>query len=683
MWLGMLAAAPGSSPGSRSSRSPGSPACSPPTSPRSRTGSPRRAGRRSSVGVAGRRRAARELRRARRRDGGRAARGAGAAACARCGAAPDAGRTRPRPRLVAAVALAIACLLAGPRLASLRAGADDGSPAAGCGSASSTSARATRSCSRRRRRPGARRRRAPGGGRGRRSSSSGDRPARRAGRHPPDSDHAGGRGCRARRARRRPPAVRTTAPAPSLRRRTRRGIPTRRLSTGGVLRSGALRLRVLWPPRLAALDRGPALEPNLRSLVMLARWQRFRMLLTGDAEAELAPVHPGPVDVLKVAHHGSEDAGLAGLLDETRSGAGGDLGRRRQPVRPPGAGDPGERSPRPGCRWREPTSTARSRSTSMRGHGRSHRDLPGRFAQRLDARVSAREGEGPSRRPFVSLRRRTRKMEASGTPTPAGEPAHAAAPAAASGQRRRRQGRAAAGARSRVVLGARARVRCRGDGDRDERHRLDADLRGRAHRPGGPAIRRECFDGSSTKKTISLILGWPSGVLAGLAALLALYFAATGRRGRLAAAADRSRGRARRAQHHHRQHLGIAGPARRPGSAGAANTLAATLAGARATSSRSRPAYLIAGTDAAKIDAALARLRARAEARGRARGARGLRGRRRARAPGPDAEALIARDPGDVADRLAPLPARRRGRALVREAGGAGGRGARGRCRRT
>ena len=43
----------------------------------------------------------------------------------------------------------------------------------------------------------------------------------------------------------------------------------------------------------------------------------------------------------------------------------------------------------------------------------------------------------------------------------------------------------------------------------------------------------ECFDGSSTQKTISLILGWPSGVLAGLAALLAIYFAATGRRGRL------------------------------------------------------------------------------------------------------------------------------------------------------
>jgi hypothetical protein len=43
----------------------------------------------------------------------------------------------------------------------------------------------------------------------------------------------------------------------------------------------------------------------------------------------------------------------------------------------------------------------------------------------------------------------------------------------------------------------------------------------------------EYFDGSSAQKTISLVLGFPSGVLAGIAALVALYFAATGLRGRL------------------------------------------------------------------------------------------------------------------------------------------------------
>jgi competence protein ComEC len=30
------------------------------------------------------------------------------------------------------------------------------------------------------------------------------------------------------------------------------------------------------------------------------------------------PIEPGPVDVLKVAHHGSEDAGLGPLLDRIR-----------------------------------------------------------------------------------------------------------------------------------------------------------------------------------------------------------------------------------------------------------------------------------------------------------------------------------------------------------------------------
>ncbi len=42
------------------------------------------------------------------------------------------------------------------------------------------------------------------------------------------------------------------------------------------------------------------------------------MLLTADAEAESTPLDPGPIDVLKVAHHGSDDAGLGPLLDRIR-----------------------------------------------------------------------------------------------------------------------------------------------------------------------------------------------------------------------------------------------------------------------------------------------------------------------------------------------------------------------------
>jgi competence protein ComEC len=78
-----------------------------------------------------------------------------------------------------------------------------------------------------------------------------------------------------------------------------------------------LRLEVLWPPaeRIVAGPAGRPADPNLLSLVILARWRGFRALLTGDAEAEAAPVDPGEIDVLKLAHHGSEDLGLGGLLE--------------------------------------------------------------------------------------------------------------------------------------------------------------------------------------------------------------------------------------------------------------------------------------------------------------------------------------------------------------------------------
>jgi competence protein ComEC len=96
-----------------------------------------------------------------------------------------------------------------------------------------------------------------------------------------------------------------------------------KLSAGRTLRSGHLRLDVLWPPRelldggdVARGDHADPEELNRLSVVLLARWRHFTMLLTADAEAELVPVDPGPVDVLKVAHHGSEDAGLQDLLSQ-------------------------------------------------------------------------------------------------------------------------------------------------------------------------------------------------------------------------------------------------------------------------------------------------------------------------------------------------------------------------------
>ncbi len=95
------------------------------------------------------------------------------------------------------------------------------------------------------------------------------------------------------------------------------GADPTRIAAGGSVRSGRLRLEVLWPPpELLGEPLGGA-DPNTQALVIRARWRRFSILLTADAEAGEVPLDPGPVDVLKVAHHGSEDPGLGALLDRT------------------------------------------------------------------------------------------------------------------------------------------------------------------------------------------------------------------------------------------------------------------------------------------------------------------------------------------------------------------------------
>jgi len=91
-----------------------------------------------------------------------------------------------------------------------------------------------------------------------------------------------------------------------------------RIAKGDILRSGRLRLEVLWPPPELLATPLAGADPNTQALVLLARWRDFSILLTADAEAEAVPIDPGPVDVLKVAHHGSDDAGLGLLLDRTQ-----------------------------------------------------------------------------------------------------------------------------------------------------------------------------------------------------------------------------------------------------------------------------------------------------------------------------------------------------------------------------
>jgi competence protein ComEC len=94
------------------------------------------------------------------------------------------------------------------------------------------------------------------------------------------------------------------------------GVQVERLAEGGELRSGELRLSALWPPR-ELTDAGSGVDENGLSIVLLAEWRHFSMLLTADAESEAVPLDPGPVDAIKLAHHGSADAGLGSLLERT------------------------------------------------------------------------------------------------------------------------------------------------------------------------------------------------------------------------------------------------------------------------------------------------------------------------------------------------------------------------------
>jgi competence protein ComEC len=96
------------------------------------------------------------------------------------------------------------------------------------------------------------------------------------------------------------------------------GVTPVRIAAGDALRAGRLWVEVLWPPGELLATPLAGNDPNTQSLVLLVRWRRLSLLLTGDAEAEAVPIDPGPVDVLKIAHHGSEDAGLGALLDRVR-----------------------------------------------------------------------------------------------------------------------------------------------------------------------------------------------------------------------------------------------------------------------------------------------------------------------------------------------------------------------------
>lgn len=80
---------------------------------------------------------------------------------------------------------------------------------------------------------------------------------------------------------------------------------------GEAFRLGRMRLRVLWPDGPGP----PGEDPNQHAIVLLVSYGSVDALLTADAESDVTlPLQPPPVELLKVAHHGSADNGLPELL---------------------------------------------------------------------------------------------------------------------------------------------------------------------------------------------------------------------------------------------------------------------------------------------------------------------------------------------------------------------------------
>ncbi len=95
----------------------------------------------------------------------------------------------------------------------------------------------------------------------------------------------------------------------------KRGVEVVEARAGDAFRLGRLHLRVLWPDRAGTESE----DPNLLPVVLLATYGEIDALLTADAETEVtARLLSRPVEILKVAHHGSADSGLESELRELR-----------------------------------------------------------------------------------------------------------------------------------------------------------------------------------------------------------------------------------------------------------------------------------------------------------------------------------------------------------------------------
>ena len=109
------------------------------------------------------------------------------------------------------------------------------------------------------------------------------------------------------------------------------GVEVIKTRAGDTFRLGRLHLRVLWPNRPGTESE----DPNRLAMVILATYGEVDALLTADAETDVtAPLLSRRIEILKVAHHGSADAGLASELRELRPEVAVISCGRRQRLRP-------------------------------------------------------------------------------------------------------------------------------------------------------------------------------------------------------------------------------------------------------------------------------------------------------------------------------------------------------------
>jgi competence protein ComEC len=87
---------------------------------------------------------------------------------------------------------------------------------------------------------------------------------------------------------------------------------------GQSLKIGEIKFQILWPPPGLPKISSKS-DPNKRAIVSVAQVGSFKIFLPADATSEITSgLVNQPVDVMKVAHHGSADMGLPSLLQRLK-----------------------------------------------------------------------------------------------------------------------------------------------------------------------------------------------------------------------------------------------------------------------------------------------------------------------------------------------------------------------------